>query len=65
MVNMEDIKRLMLECRYLLSLDKTYAELAKIMGVSEETIYDDLNNKLKIFDTKLYQRVLKRLENQT
>ena len=62
---MEDIKRLMLECRYLLSLDKTYTELAKIMGVSEETIYDDLNNKLKIFDTKLYQRVLKRLENQT
>ena len=39
----------MLECRYLLSL-------------SEDIIWDDLNNKLREIDCKLYNRCQKKLK---
>ena len=50
-----------MECRYLLSLNKTYNELAGIMHVSVDTVYHDLNYKLKNYDSFLYQRVNKYL----
>ncbi len=59
---MDDIKRIMMECRYLLSLDKTYKELAKIVKVDEKTIYHDLNVTLKEYDTALYQKVNKKMQ---
>lgn len=58
---MEDVKRIMLECRYLLSLGKNYCELSKIFNIGEDIIYHDLNNKLKDYDTILYQKVQKKL----
>ncbi len=58
---MSDIERILMECRYLLSLNKTYNELAGIMHVSVDTVYHDLNYKLKNYDSFLYQRVNKYL----
>ena len=60
---MEDIKRIMLECRYLLSLNKNYYEISRILKVSETTVYNDINNLLKSYDTILYQRVIKKIRN--
>lgn len=58
---MEDIKRIMMECRFLLSLNKNYDDLSKKFNVSKEDIYDDLNIKLKNYDTILYKRVIEKL----
>ncbi len=52
-----------MECRYLLSLNKNYYELSKILNVNELVIYDDLNNKLRDIDTILFKRVSKYLQN--
>ncbi len=60
---MDDIKRIMLECRYLLSLNKNYYEISRILNVSEKTVYNDINNLLKNYDTILYQRVIKKIRN--
>lgn len=60
---MEDIKRIMLECRYLLSLNKNYYEISRILNISEKTVYNDINNILKNYDTILYQRVIKKIRN--
>ena len=54
---MSDFERILLECRYLLSLNKNYYELALIFNVSWDVIYDDLNCKLPKFDSLLYKRV--------
>lgn len=54
---MNDFERILMECRYLISLKKDYTELAKIFHTNEENIYDDLNNKLKTMDNSLYIRV--------
>lgn len=54
---MNDFERILMECRYLVSLKKDYTELAKIFHTNEENIYDDLNNKLKTMDNSLYIRV--------
>ena len=59
---MDDIKRIMLECRYLLSLNKNYNDLSKILNVDESIIYYDLNTKLKEYDKILYKRVNKILK---
>ena len=59
---MSDIERIMLECRYILSLNKNYQELANILKVQEQTIYTDLNFKLKEYDTILFKRVSKYLK---
>lgn len=54
---MTDIERILMECRYLLSLNKNYNELALIFNTDFNTIYDDLEVKLPKIDTNLYQRV--------
>ena len=59
---MNESERIMLECRYLLSLNKNYLELAKIFKLSKEDIYNDLNNKLPNIDKALYDRVNKVLK---
>ena len=58
---MTEIERILMECRYLISLNKNYKELSKILNIDEKIIYDDLNNKLKNIDTILFKRVLKYL----
>lgn len=58
---MNDVERILMECRYILSLDKSYADLAKIFNVSIDTINDDLNSKLPKIDKKLYERTKKRI----
>ena len=59
---MSEIERILMECRYLLSIDKSYVELSNVFNVSIDTIYDDLNNKLKYFDQRLYERMQKVLK---
>ncbi len=54
---MSDYERILLECRYLLSLNKNYLELADIFKISVRDVYNDLNNKLPNIDTILYNRV--------
>ncbi len=56
---MSEYERILMECRYLLSLNKNYQELSKIFKIDEEVIYNDLNYKLKNFDTSLFNRVSK------
>jgi len=50
-------ERILLECRYLISLNKTYRELAIIFNVSPSTISNDLNKRLFLLDKELYYRV--------
>ena len=59
---MNDFERILLECRYLLSLNIGYYELAKIFQVKIDEIYDDLNVKLPKYDMDLYNRVTKVLK---
>ena len=56
---MQESERIMLECRYLLSLNKNYNDLAKIFKMSVDDIYNDLNNKLPCLDSILYERINK------
>lgn len=63
---MSDYERILIECRYLLSLNRGYNYLSDRLNISVDTVYDDLNNKLKEYDTILYQRiqnVLKKINN--
>lgn len=52
----------MLECRYLLSLNKNYQDLSNIFGISKDMVSDDLNGKLKNIDIELYNRCQKKLK---
>ena len=54
---MSEKERILMECRYLLSLNKSYHDLALIFNTSTNEIFDDLNNKLPKLDDVLYQRV--------
>lgn len=54
---METTKRILLECRYLISLNKSYYDLAKIFNVSVDTIKFDINIRLKDIDQELFYRV--------
>ena len=54
---MTDFERILMECRYLLSLNKNYNDLAIKFNISESDVYNDLNIKLAKFDTILYKRV--------
>ena len=54
---MNDLERVLLECRYILSLNKNYQDLSLIFKKDINIIYDDLMNKLPKFDTILYKRV--------
>ena len=42
---MSDHERIMLECRYILSLDKDYKDLANILNINIDIVIDDLNKK--------------------
>ncbi len=59
---MSECERIMLECRYLLSLNKNYYELASMFNISVNDVYNDLNVKLRNIDTILYERVNKELK---
>ena len=61
---MEIVKRILLESRYIISLNKSINELVPIMKIEKETIYDDINFKLKKFDTELYERVISILQKK-
>lgn len=61
---MSDFERILLECRYILSLNKNYYDLASIFHVNMNTIYHDLNVKLPKFDSILYKRVKMVLKKQ-
>lgn len=61
---MKECERIMIECRYLLSLDKNYSDLANLLNISVNDVYDDLNVKLRRIDTKLYERVNKVLKEK-
>lgn len=54
---MTDFERILLECRYLLSLNKSYSELAEIFNIGYNDVYHDLNELLPKLDYSLYQRV--------
>ncbi len=56
-------QRILLEARYIISLNKNIKELVPIIKVSERTISRDIKYRLKNFDTELYNRVIKILEN--
>ena len=63
---MSEIERILLECRYLLSLNKTYLDIANYLKVSENIVFNDLNYKLPKIDSILYHKVegkLKKLTN--
>ncbi len=57
-------ERIILECRYLLSLNKSYEELAHIFEITVEEIQNDLNIRLKQFDKILYERCQKQLKTR-
>lgn len=59
---MDIIKRIMLECRYIISLNKNISQLVPIMNLQEEVIYDDINYRLKEYDYELYNRVISILQ---
>ena len=59
---MDIIKRMLLEARYIISLNKKISELVPIMHLSEEVIYNDINHHLKSFDKELYYRVISILQ---
>lgn len=56
-------QRILLEARYIISLNKNIKELVPIIKVSERTISRDIKYRLKNLDTELYNRVIKILEN--
>ena len=60
---MSEKERIMLECRYILSLNKNYYDIAKFMNLNWEIIYDDINVKLPDIDSLLYKKVKKVLNN--
>lgn len=59
---MTDIERILLECRYMLSLNKTYLEIANYLNIGEDVVYRDLNYLLPRVDSILYERILKKLK---
>lgn len=54
---MREYERILLECRYLLSLNKSYQELANKFNIDVNVIYNDLNELLPKYDSILYKRV--------
>lgn len=61
---MNEYERILMECRYLLSLNKCYSDLANKFNISEKDIYLDLNEKLPKLDSILYKRVKKVLNRK-
>ena len=52
---MDIVKRMLLEARYIISLEKSISDLVPIMKIDEKVIYND---RLKGFDLELYNRVI-------
>ena len=61
---MSEYERILMECRYLLSLNKNYNELANIFNISVNDVYNDLNILLPKLDSILYNRVKIVLNNK-
>ena len=61
---MSEYERILMECRYLLSLNKNYNELANIFNISVLEVYNDLNKRLPKLDSILYNRVKIVLNNK-
>ena len=61
---MSEYERILMECRYLLSLNKNYKELANIFNISVLEVYNDLNIRLPKLDSILYNRVKMVLNNK-
>ena len=55
---MDIVKRMLLEARYIISLEKSISDLVPIMKIDEKVIYNDINYRLKGFDLELYNRVI-------
>ena len=62
---MSEYERILMECRYLLSLNKSYLELADKFNMDSDEIYRDLNIVLPKYDSLLYKRVKNVLNNKT
>ena len=60
---MSDIERILLECRYFLTLDKSYLDIANHLNIEEKVVYDDLNYKLLKVDRILYNQVSKKMKS--
>ncbi len=60
---MSEKERIMLECRYLLSLNKNYHEIAVYLKENDDVVYDDLNVKLPKMDCVLYEKIKKVINN--
>ena len=54
--------RLLMEARYIISLNKNVSDLVPIIKVPKEIINDDINIHLKKFDLELYNRVISVLQ---
>lgn len=61
---MSRYERILMECRYLLSLNKNYSDLATKFNLSIDDIYYDLNCELPKLDSILYKRVKKVLNKK-
>lgn len=59
---MSEKERILLECRYLLSLNKNYFQIANKLKINEKLVCSDLNDKLPKIDRILYNRVEKKLK---
>ena len=62
---MSEIERILLECRYLLSLDKSYLDIANYLNIDKDIVFNDLNYKLPKMDSILYHRVEGKLKKIT
>ena len=60
---MSDIERLMLECRYILSLKKSFLEIAQHLKIDEKIVFNDINYQLPKYDQKLNERIKMELNN--
>lgn len=55
---METTKRLLMEARYIISLNKEISDLVPIVKVPKEIIDYDIKYRMKDFDLELYNRVI-------
>ncbi len=51
--------RVINEANYIITTSKTIREISKYFNVSKSTVHDDLSNRLKNIDLKLYFKVYK------
>jgi len=56
---MSEFERILLECRFIISLNKNYLELADYFHVNVKTINYDLNCLLPKYDIELYNKMKK------